>query len=148
VVLPGLRLLTVWHIGRQTVGIVTETPTAVSEFMEPTEPTESVAWVRNCLFEVQESSRPKTAEDERHETVVTNETAWVFMPANADGLIPAFDAATDGNPLSPVDSVTVTSSKVLRYAGRDYQMRGDAVLEIDINGHPDHVFALCERQQG
>jgi hypothetical protein len=104
--------------------------------------------VRDCLFEVQESSRPKTAEDERGgTTVVTNETAWVFMPANGDGLMPAFDR--DGRQCAgPIDSVTVTSSKVIRYAGHDYQMRGEAVLEIDINGRPDHVFALCERQLG
>jgi hypothetical protein len=135
----------VWHLGRQTVGIVTETATALSEFKEPITPTESVAWVHNCLFEVQESSRPRTAEDERGGTVVTNRTAWVFMPTTADGLVPAFD--DDGNAIAPVDPATITSAKALRY-DRDYEMRGDAVLEMDINGKPDHVFALCEDQNG
>jgi hypothetical protein len=134
-----------WHIGRQTVGIVTETATVTSEFMEPTEPTESVAWVHNCLFEVQESARAKTAEDQRGGTVITNTTAWVFMPVAAEGVIPALD--DDGN-LITVDPATIVSSKSLRYGGNDYEMRGQAVLEIDINGKPDHVFCLCEEQRG
>jgi hypothetical protein len=135
-----------WHLGRQTVGIVTKTATTISEFMEPGTPNESVAWVRDCLFEVQESARPKTAEDERGGTVVTNENAWVFLPVNRNGLMLAWDA--DGNALTPIDSATLTSAKVIRYGSNDYQMRGEAVLEIDINGRPDHVFALCERQLG
>lgn len=135
-----------WHIGRQTVGIVTEVPTVVTEFMEPAEPTESVAWVHNCLFEVQESARPKTAEDQRGGTVVTYTTAWVFMPTTTAGLIPAFDG--DGNAIASVDPSTIDSSKILRYSGVDYPMRGQAVLEIDINGKPDHVFCLCEDDRG
>lgn len=136
-----------WHIGRQTVGIVTETATGTSEFMEPIAPRESVTWVRNCLFEVQESARPRTAEDQRGGTVITNTTAWVFMPVSAAGLIPAFDSEAGGS-ATAIDPSTIVSSKSLRYMGSDYEMRGQAVIEVDINGKPDHVFCLCEEQRG
>src|SRR5206468_1383615 len=123
--LPGLRLL-MWKLGGQTVGIVTRVPTldidnkpVVSEFMEPQDAAPAVVWVYNCLFETQESARPKTAEDQRGGTVVTNMTAWVFMPVTPDGLIPAYDAESEGNPVTPVNPATITSSAFLRY-GLDY----------------------------
>lgn len=112
-------------IGRQRVGIVTETASGVvSELMEPVT-TESVVWVDGCLFE---SLTRKVAEDQSS-TVTTSEPAWVVMPVTT---------ATKA----------ITSSMVLRHNNRDYVMRGDAVLEFDIHGVPQYVFCHCERQTG
>lgn len=129
-------------IGNQRVGIVTAVPVlddddqpVVSEFGEP-ETTERVVWVDGCLFEIQ------TPTEQQNLTVTTSEIGWAFMPV-AGGQVPAVD--DDGVP-APTAADAITSGLKLRHAGRDYVMRGDAVLEKTIRGADDHVFCVCEHE--
>lgn len=135
-----------FDLGHQTVGIVTATPVldgfgnpVVTELMEK-QTTESVVWVDGCLFEVW----VQRLREEQQTTTTTSEPAHVYMPVTGDGRVVARDVT--GN-LVFVTVDTITSSKVLRY-GKDYVMRGDAVLEVDIEGTPDHVFCYCQHQGG
>lgn len=119
-------------LGGQRVGIVTETAGSVSEFMEPTGLTGSVAWVDGCLFE----SWPSPTEQQAL-TVTTSDYWRAYMPV-ADGAVP-----TTKGPMAVVD---ITANLRLRHDDIDYVMRGDAVLERDIRGRQDHVYCLVERQ--
>lgn len=122
--------------GRQTVGVVVNSPVldaggdlVYSEIMGALT-SETVHQVDGCLFEIQDSS-PSAAESQS-DTTTTNATAWCLMPAT---------------PLT----MGITSQMAIRYplsGGHDYQMRGDARIEYDLDGIPDHVFCLCERQEG
>lgn len=120
-----------FQIGNQRVGIVTEVPVldagdpVVSEFMEP-ETTDAVIWKDGCLFEIQ------TPSEQQNMTVTTSAPAWAFFPVDDD-------------------TRALKSDQLLRYPypdGDDYVMRGDGVVETDIRGHDDHVFAVCELQKG
>jgi hypothetical protein len=118
----------VFPIGNQRVGIVTEVPSgAVDELMAPVGPTENVVWIDGCEFEVQ--VRGVALVEQQSDTTTTNEIAWCHLPV------------TD-------DTRAIRSDAKLRHANLTYEMRGDAVVEIDIRGREHHVFALCERQTG
>lgn len=120
-------------IGNQRVGILSRTPVldvggdpVVTEFGEPVyELDPAVVWVDGCLFE---SLIRRVAEDQSLATT-TKEPAWAMMPV------------TDA-------TKAITSSMALRHNGRDYVMRGDAVLEFDIRGVAQYVFCHCEHQEG
>lgn len=131
-------------IGDQRVGI--ELETAVTGYSDRGQPitTPVIVWVDNALFEIQ------TPSEQQNLTVTTSEIGWAFLPV-ADGVVPAVDDDDaparvqffdgDGKP-------TINSSLWLHHNGLRYAMRGDAVLEQDIRGRQDHVYCLCERQQG
>ena len=137
----------VYPIGFQRVGIEREVPVLdgdgnpeLSEFGEP-QTMPAVSWVDGCLFEV-----PQAPDEQDGATVTTSETGWALLPVSADAVIPASPAPirffnADGNP-------AISSSDRLIHDGLRYVMRGDAVLERDLRGRPDHVFCRCERERG
>lgn len=143
--------MAVYPIGDQRVGIERETVTGHTDFGEPiVEPV--TVWVDNACFEIQ------TPTEQQNLTVTTSEIAWAMLPV-ADSTIPAVD--DDGEDASiplfyegqddngdPVTKVSVNANAWLHHNGLRYAMRGDAVLEQDIRGRQDHVFCICERQQG
>lgn len=117
------------QIGNQRVGIVTAVVgTGTTELFETAVTGEAVVWVDGCQFEVQVRGI-HLVEQQDIETTTTNEIAWCHMPVTND-------------------TRAITSTMKLRHAGLTYLMRGDAVIEVDIKGREDHVFALCERQVG
>jgi len=123
----------VFPIGNQRVGIVSVVPVldvggnpVVDEAMVP-ETTDAVVWVDGCLFEVQVLGVAQI--EQQDVTTTTNEIAWCHMPVTAD-------------------TRAITSAMRLRHVNLTYEMRGDAVVEVDIRGRDHHVFALCERQTG
>lgn len=133
------------RLGGQRVGIVRDVPVldgsgqpVLDEFMVP-QTTELTVWVDNCLFETE-----STAEDSTAITTTTREQAWCFMPV-AGGQVPAVDDAEEPAPIAVDDFTSVTR---VTERGRDFQMIGPAVLEIDLDGREDHVFCLCERRLG
>ena len=133
------------RLGGQRVGIVRDVPVldgaghpVLDEFMVPLT-TELTVWVDNCLFETQ-----STAEDSTAITTTTSEQAWCFMPVSG-GQVPAVDDSGDPAPIAVTAFTSVTR---VSCAGRDFQMIGDAVLEIDLDGREDHMFCLCERRRG
>lgn len=137
----------IYRIGAQRVGIERDLPVlddngdpVLTEFGQPLTMA-VVSWVENCLFEV-----PQAPEEQQADTVTTSETGWALIPVTADGMIPASPApirflGADGTP-------AVSSSDRLIHDGLRYAMRGDAVLERDLRGRPDHVFCRCERERG
>lgn len=139
----------IFPIGDQRVGIERETVTGHTDFGEPI--VESVtAWVDNACFEIQ------TPTEQQNLTVTTSEIAWAMLPV-ADSTIPAVDDGGEdasipffiSNPGEDNDGKpAVNANAWLWHNGLRYAMRGDAVLEQDIRGRQDHVFCICERQQG
>lgn len=133
-------------IGNQRVGIVTEVPVldgggnpVVDELMAPVNLTENVVWIDGCQFEVQVHGVHLV--EQQSNTTTTNEIAWCHLPVTTKGV----DGL--GDPVV-TDTRAITSAMKLRHANLTYEMRGDAVTEIDIRGREHHVFALCERQTG
>lgn len=130
------------RLGGQRVGIVRDVPVLdgqgapVFGVLGQPATTEVVAWVDDCLFETQ-----LTAEADGEVTTATVQRAWCFMPV-VDGHVPAVDNAGQPAPIAVTD---ITAEARLRY-GNDFQMIGDAVLEMDLNGREDHTFCLCQRQ--
>jgi hypothetical protein len=136
----------VFSIGNQRVGIVTEVPVldgagnpVVDEAMAPVDPIEAVVWIDGCEFEVQVLGVNQI--EQQDVTTTTNEIAWCHLPVTTKGV------DDDGDPVV-TDTRAITSAMKLRHANLTYEMRGDAVTEIDIRGRQHHVFALCERQTG
>jgi hypothetical protein len=139
----------VYRIGNQRIGVRFNTVTGYTDLNEPI--TETVTrWVDNACFEIQ------TPSEQENMTVTTSEIGWAMLPV-ADSVVPAVDDAGDpapipffiSNPGQDDDGKpTISSSARLVHNGLVYVMRGDAVLEEDIRGRQDHVFCLCEREQG
>lgn len=139
----------IFPIGNQRVGLRFNTVTGYTDFNEPI--TEEVTrWVANACFEIQ------TPSEQENMTVTTSEVGWAMLPV-ADGTVPAViggPVAADDDEPAPVQffdgdgKPTISSSVRLVHNGLVYVMRGDAVLEQDIRGRQDHVFCLCEREQG
>jgi hypothetical protein len=133
----------VYPIGNQRVGIERETVTGYGDYGEPiTEPV--IVWVDKACFEIQ------TPSEQQNLTVTTSEIAWAMLPL-ADGAVPAVDDDDDPAPVQFFDTdgkPTISASLWLHHNGLRYAMRGDAVLEQDIRGRQDHVFCVCEREQG
>lgn len=133
----------IYPIGNQRVGIRFDTVTGYTDLNEPI--TETVTrWVYNACFEIQ------TPSEQENMTVTTSEIGWAMLPV-AGGIVPAVDDAGDPASVQFFDSggkPTISSSVRLVHNGLVYVMRGDAVLEQDIRGRQDHVFCLCEREQG
>ncbi|MCG7596356.1 hypothetical protein [Mycobacterium sp. PSTR-4-N] len=102
-------------------------------------------WVDRACFEIQ------TPTELQDLTVTTSEIAWAMLPI-ADGMIPAVDDDDTEAPIAFRNEITglptINANAWLRHNGLRYTMRGDSVLEQDIRGREDHVFAVCERQQG
>jgi hypothetical protein len=126
--------VSVFRIGNQRVGIETSVPVldgdgnpVYSEYGEP-EFTTATVWVDHACFELQTPSELENL------TVTTSEIAWAMLPVAAG-------EDDDGKP-------TISSSAHLICNGLRYAMRGDAVLEQDIRGRDNHVFCVCEREQG
>lgn len=132
----------IWPLGRQWVGIVKPTPVLdgsghpiVSEFMEP-QTAQTVTWKQNCCLEPKIMS-PRLVEEQTGGTTVTREVGHAFLPVDSD-------------------TIAITSAMLLRDGGSgpipvdgaDYEMRGDALVEVDIRGNPDHVFCLIMAQKG
>lgn len=120
-------------LGSQVVGVVTRVPLldandrpVLSELMIP-QTTERVVAVPGCLFEEQDMSAE--AAEQGVSTTTVRRVAWCLMP---------------------VSSVTVTipSTAALRWRCEDWEMRGPARVEVDLNGQPDHVFCLVSREVG
>ncbi|SIK83467.1 hypothetical protein [Mycobacteroides abscessus] len=132
-------------LGGQRLAIVWDVPVLdgqgdpiLDEYRKP-QVTERVAWVDNCLFEVQ-----STAEDNQAITTTTTEQSWAFLPV-VDGHIPAVDGSGAAAPVAVAD---IGSAHRIRHLGRDHSMVGDAVLEFDLDGREDHVFCICQRRVG
>ena len=144
-----------FQIGDQRVGIELGTEPTYGDFGEPiADPT--IVWVDRACFEIQ------TPSEQQNLTVTTSEIAWAMLPI-ADGAVPAVTggpvAADDdqpapvqffiSNPGQPDDGKpTISSGLWLHHNGLRSAMRGDAVLEQDIRGRQDHIFCVCEREQG
>lgn len=121
-------------IGNQTVGIVTQAPVlddsgvpVVNEFFE-TQTSPEVIWKTGCVFEIQLPSM-FASEFERvtPSGATTKQIGMAFFPPDDD-------------------TTAIKSGDTLRYNNVDFQMRGDAVVEVDLQGAVDHVFCLCEAQ--
>lgn len=139
----------VYLIGDQRVGVERETVTGYTAFGEPVT-TSTTVWVDNACFEIQ------TPTEQQNVTVTTSEIAWAMMPV-ADGAVPAVAVTeVDGEPVevaAPIQfftdgNPTINANAWLWHNGLRYAMRGDAVLEQDIRGRQDHIFCVCEREQG
>lgn len=138
--------------GRQRVGIQRQVAVldgdgnpVLSEFGEPQTAAVTV-WVDGCLFEV-----PSAPDEQQDVTVTTSEIGWALLPVDGDGIIPAVDDTAAPVVLPFLDaggSPAIGSSSWLIHDGLRYAMRGDAVLERDLRGRPDHVFCRCERERG
>ncbi len=128
----------VFPIGNQRVGVVTATAGSTkTDLFEPDKAGETVVWVDGASFQIQ-----TPVEDQNIQTTTVMEYAKAYMPV-IGGIVPA-------TPTSIAVS-DITSVKSLRYPypdGPDYVMRGPAVLEEDIRGRQNHVYARCERQVG
>lgn len=127
--------------GSQTVYVVDDVPVLdedgepiLDELLKP-QTRQRVLRVDGCLFETLSTSESQS------DVTNTSEIARAFLPI-LDGVIPIVDAAED------LPWSDLTSRSRLRCNGREYLMRGDAILEIDIDGIEDHVLARCERQRG
>jgi hypothetical protein len=130
----------IFPIGNQTVGIVTQVPVldsegnpVVSELFEK-QMTDAVIPKTGCLFEIQSPATTfvKQAENVTDTTRSTKKVAWAFMPPDGD-------------------TMAITTLQKLRYPypdGQDWDMRGDATVEYNLQGTADHVFCLCEYQEG
>lgn len=133
-----------FRIGGERVGIVTDVQQldgsgnpVVSEFGEPASG-ETVVWWDGCVLDI-------LAVDENQGLVITtSEVAVVIGPVDGDQ-IPAVD--DDGNPAA-LAVADLTADRRLRHDGRNYVMRGDAVLRNDIRGRADHAECLCEHVAG
>ncbi len=141
--------MAVYPIGDQRVGIETDVPVlddddqpTYTDFGEPIV-TRMTVWVDNACFEIQ------TPTEQQNLTVTTSEIAWAILPV-ADGVVSAVDDDDEPAPITFfVDGkVTISANVWLWHNGLRYAMRGDAVLEQDIRGRQDHVFCVCEREQG
>lgn len=139
----------VFPLGDQRVGIERQTVTGYTEYNEPIT-TSVTVWVDRCCFEIQ------TPSEQQNLTVTTSEIAWAVLPI-ADSVVPAVDDADApaplaffiSNPGQPDDGQpTINANAWLWHNGLRYAMRGDAVLQQDIRGRQDHVFCVCEREQG
>ena len=145
----------VYPIGDQRVGIEIVVPVldgdgepTFTEFGEPIVAGATV-WVEKACFELQ------TPSEQQNLTVTTSEIAWAMLPV-ADGKIPTVDDDGNAAPLDFFDQTagehfgrpTIDANTWLRHNGLRYAMRGDSILEQDIRGREDHVFCVCERQQG
>ncbi len=140
----------VYRIGDQRVGVELDVPVldgdgnpVVDEYGAP-QVTSTTVWVDNACFEIQ------TPTEQENLTVTTSEVGWAMLPV-AGGIVPAVDDDDVGAsfPVFGVDGKpTISSSAHLKHNGLRYAMRGDAVLEQDIRGRDNHVFCLCEREQG
>lgn len=134
----------VYPIGDQRVGIELPQVTGESEYGEPEYGPPVMRWVDNACFEIQ------TPSEQQNQTVTTSEIGWAMLPV-ADGVVPAVNDDDQPAPVQFFDEdgkPTISSSLWLVHNGLRYAMRGDAVLEQDIRGRQDHVFCLCEREQG
>lgn len=137
----------VFPIGDQRVGIILDAAVLNGDdeptFDELGAPvvTSSTVWVDRALFEEQ------TPTENTDMITTTGIKAFAILPVAADQTIPAID--DDDNPVSlpfiTDGRVTVNANARLTHNGLSYQMRGDAVLEQDLRGRPNHVFCLCER---
>ncbi|SBS73777.1 conserved hypothetical protein [uncultured Mycobacterium sp.] len=134
----------IFRIGDQRVGIVTTVPVldgggnpTYGDYGEPLT-TEVSVFVDNALFEIQ------TPSELQNLTITTSEIGWAFLPV-AGGIIPAVDE--DGDPAS-IAVIAITSGATLTHDARRYVMRGNPVLEKDIRGREDHVFCVCEYEEG
>lgn len=141
--------MSVYPIGDQRVGIERDIPVLDDDdqptFDELGAPlvTTATVWVDRALFEAQ------TPTEQAGFMVVTGTMAGAVLPVTGDQIIPAVDDtgadaslpffATDGSP-------TINASARLVHNGIHYEMLGDAVLEQDIHGRPDHVFCSCQRK--
>lgn len=143
--------MAVYRIGSQRVGIGLSVPVlddngnpTYSDFGEPIV-TEVVLWVDNSCFEIQ------TPTEQQNMTVTTSEIAWAMLPI-ADGVVPAVDDDDESTPIEFFNEITglptINSGAWLVHNGLRYAMRGDSVLEQDLRGRQDHVFCVCEREQG
>lgn len=155
----------VFPIGGQRVGIEFHTAVldddeqpVVTEYGEPVVTT-TLRWVDGACFEIQ------TPAEQQNQTVTTSEIGWAMLPVT-NGVVPAVaivvpepeepgdppgDAAEVPAPIQFFDAngkQTITSSLWLWHNGLRYAMRGNAVLEQDIRGRDDHVFCVCEREEG
>lgn len=133
----------IYPIGNQRVGVRFDTVTGYTDLNEPIVE-EVTRWVTNACFEIQ------TPSEQENMTVTTSEIGWAMLPV-AGGIVPAVDDAGDPASVQFFDGdgkPTISSSVRLVHNGLVYVMRGDAVLEQDIRGRQDHVFCLCEREQG
>lgn len=115
--------------GRQDVVVVRTVP-AVDDDGNPiyseimgVQTVEHIDTVTGCLFEIQDETEIQAA------TTTVSTRAWCVMPVTAV-------------------TRTIDSTMVLRYGGRDWQMRGDARIEVDLDGFEDHVLCICEAQKG
>ena len=127
--------MAIFPIGNQRIGVVTETVTYPPPYYEPV-PTETVLYWDGCALEMQ------TVSEQQGQTVTTSELAVVCGPV-AGTKIPTVTAA---GVAAPMDVDALTANLKLRCDGRTYVMRGDAVLQVDIRGNPDHVECRCERE--
>ncbi|HOW92892.1 MAG TPA: hypothetical protein PLF91_00175 [Mycolicibacterium fallax] len=141
-----------YRIGGQRLGIERDIPVlddeehpVFSEFGQPlTAPV--LVWVDGCLFEV-----PQAPDEQQGTTVTTSEVGWAVIPIGVDAVVAAVDADGDPAPIAFFDgsgNPAISSSARIRHNGLVYAMRGDAVLERDMRGRPDHVFCRCERERG
>jgi hypothetical protein len=123
----------IWLPGNQTIGIVTVSPVLDLEG-NPVESekgikqtTTATVWKTGCVFEVGLSAMPGRAEDVTDLGTTMKQIGWAIFPADPD-------------------STAITVGMQLNYNNRLFDMRGDGITEVDIDGVPSHVFCLCEYQ--
>ncbi|OBK44708.1 hypothetical protein A5656_05605 [Mycobacterium gordonae] len=133
--------------GVDTLYLITDAPVLdgngqpVRDELLKVETAESVVRVEGCVFELQITVTPE-AYEQVGVTTNTSDVRWAFLPV-VDGQVPGFDVNGDAVRVNPP-----ASDMRVRYQGRDWQIRGDAAIEVDLDGIEDHIFVMCERQTG
>ena len=97
--------------------------------------TESTAQVDGCSLQSTRPTSPAGAEQET-DTTTTSDVRLAFLPVTT-----ATRAVTSRSRIRE-------EAATLAGGGRDYEVRGNAVVQIDLDGFPSHVIVLCERQNG
>jgi hypothetical protein len=122
-----------WNPGNQTVTILTTGPkldgngNPVKSELNITQTTNVRIVKTGCVFEVELSAMPGRAEDVTPTATTMKQTAWVIFPYDTD-------------------TAAIKVGDQLEYQYRVFNMRGDAIVEVDMLGTPSHVFAMCEYQ--
>lgn len=130
----------VFSIGNQRVGIVTPSDVRIPPYNEPDpDAPPTVEWVRGCSFQIQNPT------EQQGDTVTTSEMANAYLPVR-NGCVRVVDV--DGAFVRSKPVTEITANVALRDGdtGLDYEMRGNALLQRDIDGREDHVFCIAERE--
>lgn len=85
---------------------------------DPPPPAPTTIVKAGCLVETQSQAESVGL------SVTNTETVWIFLPPDSD-------------------TMTIASTDILRFNGRDYHMQGPAAVEYALDGQPIIVWCIC-----